>query len=168
MPKTRTYAAVLAALAIVLAVSSCDTLDNERIPVQPVNISFATVADWNVYGVSGALTWRSFVREERLPSNYPYTAMTYTGFGGVLLVGDVFGNPQAYDLACPFECSRTVRLFINTEAEHLAECPKCGSRFNVFSLTGHPVSGPAAERGYALRRYRVEPGRAGEYYIVRN
>ena len=157
----------LAAVFILLS-SSCNRLDNERIPVRPVNIVFNTMAEWDVYGVPGALSWRSFIREDRLPSNYPFTAMTYTGFGGVLLVGDVLGNPQAYDLACPVERSQNIRIFINTEAEYLAECPKCGSRFNVFSLTGHPVSGAAAEKGYALRRYRVEPGRNGEHCIVRN
>lgn len=152
--------------AIVL--HGCDTLDDDRIPVHPVNISFSTVSDWDIYGVSGALTWRNFIREKREPSNYPYTEMTYTGFGGVLLVADVLGNPQAYDLACPVERHKETRLFINTEAEYLAECPVCGSRFNVFSLTGHPVSGEAAAKGYALRRYRVETGHVGTYIIVRN
>ena len=43
------------------AVYSCHSLDDDRIPVQPVNISFATVADWNIYGVNGALEWRRFI-----------------------------------------------------------------------------------------------------------
>ena len=147
------------------AVYSCHSLDDDRIPVQPVNISFATVADWNIYGVNGALEWRRFIRSDRIPPNYPYTAMTYTGFGGVLLLCDVLGNPQAYDLACPVECRQDVRVFINTEDEHLAECPECGSKYNVFSLMGHPVSGIAATRGYALRRYCVGAGRV-DYMLV--
>lgn len=157
-------AAITAALAF--GSLSCDSLDDDRVPVAPVNIVFPTVAEWNVYGVSGALTWKRFIREQRVPSNFPYVATTYTGFGGVLLVCDVAGTPKAYDLSCPVERKQSVRVFINTDDEHLAECPECGSRYNVFSLDGHPVSGVAAEKGYALRDYNVGPGMAGEYMVV--
>lgn len=79
---------------------------------------------------------------------------------------DVLGTPQAFDLSCPVERSKDVRVFINEDNEYLAECPKCHSTYNVFSLLGHPVSGEAASKGYALRRYRVGTGRAGEYMVV--
>ncbi len=147
-----------------LLLSACNTVNDDRVPVQPVNIVFRTVADWNVYGVAGALEHRSFIRDKRQPANFPYTEMTYTGFGGVLLVSDVMGTPMAYDLSCPVERRRNVRVFINDEAEHLAECPECGSRYNVFSLMGYPVSGEAADHGYALRRYRVTQGAEGQDY----
>ncbi len=160
-------AAVCAAIIFSGLCTSCHSLDDERIPVQPVNIVFPTVAEWNVYGVSGAMTWKSFIRQDRVPANFPYTASTYTGFGGVLLVCDVLGNPQAFDFSCPVERKQNVRVFINTEHEHLAECEECGSRYNVFSLLGHPVSGEAAEKGYALRRYKVGGGFGGEYMVVR-
>ena len=130
-------------------------------------ITFPTVAQWNVYGVSGALDWRRFVRSERIPGDFPYTAMTYTGYGGVLLVCDVLGNPLAYDLSCPVECSQNVRVEIST-SDNVAVCPKCGSKYNVFSLYGHPVSGPAADRGYGLTRYKVVPGREGTYLQITN
>lgn len=144
--------------------SACHTIDDDRIPVAPVDIVFNTVADWNIYGVAGAMDYRYFIRDLRKPSNYPYTAMTYTGFGGVLLVSDVMGNPQAYDLACPVEADKNVRVEIDDE--FLAHCPKCGSTYNVFSLLGHPVSGRATELGYGLRRYHVGPGRNGAAYMV--
>lgn len=143
---------------------SCHHLDDDRIPVMPVNIIFATPADWDVYGVSGALSYKRFIRELREPRNFPYTALTYTGYGGILLLCDVQGVPQAYDLSCPVEHKQDVRVFINEDAEFLAQCPKCGSQYNVFSLTGHPVSGPAAQDGFALRRYRV--GAQGTSYMV--
>ena len=108
--------------------SSCDRLDDDRIPVTPVNITFQTQADWDIYGVPGALSWKRFIRELRQPANFPYTEMTYTGFGGILLVCDVLGTPQAYDLACPVERSRDVRVNIDPKDEYLAVCPKCGSR----------------------------------------
>lgn len=145
----------------------CDSLDDDRIPPAAVNISFPTVAEWNIYGVASALDHRSFIPEKHLPKGFYYTASTYCGFGGVLLVGDVMGNPMAYDLACPVECRSGVRVAINGET-NLAECPQCHSTYDVFSLMGHPTSGEAAEKGYGLRRYRVSPGRGTVYMQVNN
>ena len=143
----------------------CEHLDDDRIPMEAVNIVFATPADWDVYGVAGAMSWKRFIRSERIPRDFPYTAMTYTGFGGILLLSDVLGTPQACDLACPVERKADVRVEVQPDDEFLAECPECHSRYNVFSLTGHPVSGPAADRGYALRRYRVG-SMNGNYMVV--
>lgn len=148
-------------------VHSCHTVDDNRVPVAPVNIVFNTVADWDIYGVAGAMDYRRFIRDRRVPANYPYTAMTYTGFGGVLLLTDVMGNPRAYDLCCPVECSRNTIVDIDTEKMQ-ARCPDCGSTYEVFSLNGSPTSGPAAEYGYGLRNYRVLPGRDGAYRVVTN
>lgn len=127
---------------------------------------FNTEADWVIYGVPGAMSYKRFIREDRVPASFPYTASTYTGFGGVLLLSDVMGNAQAYDLACPVECKATTRVHIVPEDEFLAECPVCHSKYNVFSLAGHPVSGIAAERGYALRKYFVGSGRGGAFKRV--
>lgn len=169
MRKTLRNIAFAAVAAITLSpLSSCDRLDDDRIPVTPVNITFQTQADWDIYGVPGALSWKRFIRELRQPANFPYTEMTYTGFGGILLVCDVLGTPQAYDLACPVERSRDVRVNIDPKDEYLAVCPKCGSKYNVVSLTGHPVAGRAAEQGFALRRYYVGTGRGNAYMVVSN
>lgn len=152
-------------LSVAAILSGCDTLDDDRIPAAEVNISFTTVAEWNVYGVASALDYRTFIPEQHLPAGFYYTASTYCGFGGVLLVGDVMGTPQAYDLACPVECRRDVRVRIN-KATNLAECPLCHSTYDVFSLYGHPAGGEAADKGYGLRRYHVGPG-VGSYMLIR-
>lgn len=146
-------APAVAAGAVTLC-AACHTIDDNRIPVTPVQITFATEAQWNVYGVAAALDSRSFIREKKLPANYPYTAATYTGYGGVLLVCDVLGQPRAYDLACPVECNKDIRVEIDHD-DLLARCPVCKSAYNVFSLTGTPVEGPAAQNAYGLRNYRV-------------
>lgn len=160
--------AVAVTLVAAAVVSGCKSVDDDRVPVMPVNIGFATVADWNIYGVNGAMDWNVFIRSERRPSGFFYTEATYTGFGGVLLVCDALGNPLAYDLACPVECRQDVRISVNPDDNYLAECPECHSRYDVFSLYGNSVSGPAADRGYGLRRYSVGPGRGGEYRVVTN
>ena len=161
----RPLLSLLAAGAAMMLAASCHTLDDDRIPPEAVNIVFSTVAEWNVYGVSGAMDYRVFSRDERLPAGYPFLASTHTGFGGILLVGDVLGNPRAYDRACPVECRRDVRVAIDPESHH-AVCPVCHSEYEVFSLDGHPLAGEAAKKGYGLRRYRVGPGRADTYMLI--
>lgn len=151
-----------------MSLCGCHHIDDNRVPSMPVNITFATAAEWDIYGVSGAMTWHRFIRQDRVPANYPYTAMTYTGYGGVLLVGDMLGEPKAFDLCCPVELKQDVRVAVDPDNEFLAVCPRCGSRYDVFSLLGYPVGGPAAEKGYGLRQYRVEPGRGGEPYVIHN
>lgn len=163
MKKSAAGALLLAAIVGFIS-GGCHTVDDDRIPVMPVNIVFYTVADWNIYGVAGALDYKYFIREQRKPANFPYTAMTYTGFGGILLLSDVMGNAQAYDLSCPVEADKNVRVQIDDEM--LAHCPKCGSTYDVFSLQGNPVSGRAAELGYGMRHYHVAPGRDGAAYMV--
>lgn len=156
--------AACAVVGALLLCSGCHHLDNKRLPPANVNIIFWTQADWDVYGVSGAMTSKRFIRDLKEPSNYPWTALTYTGFGGILLVSDISGVPVAYDLACPVECKATIRVAINDNL--VAECPNCHSTYNVFSLYGHPESGEAAEKGYGLQIYSVGPGRGGEYMVV--
>lgn len=151
-------------LALLLPLIGCDKLDNRRLPLANVHLTFYTQADWVTYGVSGARQWRTFIREQRVPKNYPYTADSYTGFGGILLCSTDIGDFVAYDLACPVECRTDVRVAVGDDG--IAECPKCHSRFDIFSLPGYPVAGEAAEQGYGLQTYRVGPGGGGEYMVV--
>lgn len=152
-----------------IAVAGCDRLDDDRVPLMPVNIVFNTVADWDAYSkIGGAMNYNRFIRDQRIPSYFPWLASTYTGFGGVLLLADVYGTVQAYDLSCPVERRQDVRVVIDEDDEFLAVCPLCGSKYNVFSLMGHPVAGEAADKGYAMRRYAVDYGRSGIYCLVRN
>ncbi|MDE6240226.1 MAG: hypothetical protein K2M54_09620 [Muribaculaceae bacterium] len=162
----RKFFTLLSLAAAVILNSGCDHLDNKRIPAAPVHVPFATVGDWNVQGIGGALDYKRFIKEQLQPSNYHYSAISATGFGGVLLVGDVNGAPVAYDLSCPVECKRDVRIFVNTD-EMVAECPQCHSTYDIFSLGGHPLSGEAAHEGFGLRRYNVGPS-SGSYMLISN
>lgn len=156
----------LGLIAAVLFCNGCNHLDNQRIPPAPVNISFATVGDWNVQGIGGALDHKRFIKDQLVPPEYHYSAISATGFGGVLLVGDVNGAPAAYDLSCPVECKHDVRIFVNTD-KMIGECPQCHSTYDIFSLGGHPLSGQAAHDGYGLRQYHVGAS-SGSYMLVSN
>lgn len=152
---------------LTLLTTSCESINDDRIPPLAVNIEFSNAGIWDTYGVSGALKNKSFIKENGIPSNYPYTASTYTGFGGVLLVCNIMNVPLAYDLACPVEAKSNIRIYIDDE-KHQAVCPQCGSHFDVFDTPGYPLSGTAVEKKYALKQYHVYgPNEFGGYTIRR-
>lgn len=146
-------------------VAGCHHIDDDRIPVMPVYIPFSSVGVWDLYGVSGAGQYRYFIKSEGKPSNYPYTATSATGFGGVLLMSDIHSQPVAYDLACPVECKATTRIAVDSD-ELIARCPVCGSTYDVITNYGYPLSGPAAERGYGLQRYNVSLATGTTYMVI--
>ncbi len=100
-----------------------------------------------------------------MPADFPYTDMDRTGYGGLLLSMDAMGNLVVYDLACPYEVRPTVRLTV-PEGEPYAQCPECGSTYDIYTNYGHPRSGPAADKGYALRRYSAVWGGSLEYLVI--
>lgn len=163
-PFIKLIAMVAIIVSAAMAFVSCHHVDGHRLHVGYVNITFLTVGDWNFYGVSGAAQHKRFILQEKIPTGFPYTALSSTGVGGVLLCTTYTAEPVAYDLACPVECRSDVRVFVNENNE--AECPRCHSRYYIFESPGHPISGPAAEDGFSLQVYRVGPGPRGEYMVV--
>ena len=164
----RLWTAVAVAIFSIL-LSGCSSVDDDRVPLYDVYLRLDNYALWEKYGVFGYGDSRRFIRSERVPADYPYAITEFTGFGGILLVagadnGD-YSAVLAYDLACPVEAKPTVRVYVDDETFD-AVCPQCGSRYNVCEGFGGPVSGPAAERKYGLRRYRALSGDMGGYIIV--
>lgn len=154
-------------LLLSLILSSCERINDDRIPPLSVNIEFANVGMWHTYGVAATPDFRYFVKSELKPAGFPYTELTYTGFGGVLLLCDIMNNPRAYDMACPYEAKNNVKIYVDKEKLQ-AVCPKCGSRFDIYDNPGYPLSGPAAEKRYGLQQYRVfGPNSFGGYVITR-
>lgn len=156
---------LFASLLVLLLPGGCKHLDDDRIPPAPVHLVFSTINEWEIYGVPGAMNHKRYIKSERIPSNFPYNATTLTGFGGLLLVGDIFGAPRAYDLACPVECKADVRINVDSDAGK-AVCPKCHSVYDIFTNYGQPLEGPAHEYGYGLRQYYIGAGHQGEYMLV--
>ena len=138
--------------------TSCEKIDDSRIPPVNVNLTF-TSGEWATYGVGGALEHKRFInsRTNIVPSNFPYKVTSYTGYGGILLIGNLYGFPMAYDLSCPYEAKPDIRVEID-DRTHDAVCPKCGSVYDVFGGDGRPTGGPSAEYGYGMTRYKVLEG----------
>lgn len=168
MSGTRLTLILFCALSAIVP-AGCHSVDiKDRVVWGRTYLPFTTAGDWNVYGVSGALQTRRFIKPQRVPDNYPYTDVSATGFGGVLLACTVGGDFVAYDLACPIEHSQQTLIYVDPESNY-AKCPRCGSTYDAFCLTtapGYPLDGPALDRGYGLTQYRVIFGADGCYALV--
>lgn len=168
---------ILSLFGLTVILTSCNGLDNERIPNMAVYISLADAGVWNTYGVSGFGSHRNFILTGQgapQPSNFTYRPGSATGFGGVLLIEgmDPFNNlgayPLAYDLACPVERDPNIRVYISNE-DYVAVCSQCHSVYDVTMAAGAPISGEAltGKYKYALKQYSVVPSGSGGY-IIRN
>ena len=153
-------------MCIAVAFVSCTEINDNQLPISPVRINLSTAGYWQTYGVASPGTYRMFVKSERIPANYPYNANIYTGFGGVLLVSDLYsGEPMAFDLSCPVERRANVRVTIEDES-YDAVCASCGSHFNVMGGWGAPISGKALTEKVGMTRYNVI--KTGSGYNVEN
>lgn len=167
---SKTIIFLLSAIAL-LSSAGCDSIDDNRIPTYPVKINLADAGLWNTYGVSGFGIYKYFIKDERKPAGFRWVEDSYSGFGGVLLIGgmDNFTTetnvPLAYDLACPVERKQNIRVAIDPE-NFEAVCPQCGSHYDVTMAGGAPLSGPAAKEKYGLRRYNCMATSSGGYYIT--
>lgn len=162
----------LALAAILAPLAACDSLDDSGIPSLPVTVNLGDAGMWNSFGVHAFGQYRYFIKNSE-PSGFFYSANSYTGFGGVLLICgmDPFssesGVPLAYDLACPVECKADVRVAIDPE-NFEAVCPVCHSHFDVTMAGGAPLSGPAAKGKdkRRMRRYSCKASQLGGYVIT--
>lgn len=156
--------------ALLLAAASCTKIDNKSTPNYPVRINLGSYAMWATYGVNGLGEYKLFCRTKQLPSNFPYNANTYTGFGGVILIygldisTSTYG-PIAFEAACPVENKPTVLLDIDPD-NFDAVCPNCKSRYNVIGGAGGPISGQAVEKKKGLRSFIVRQSVNGGYIIT--
>lgn len=157
----RIWIAGLAAAVLTGMTAGCgETVNNNRIPAMPVDIPLHTPGLWNTYGVGGIGMYRIFRKQTDQPAGFPWTAATFTGYGGVLVAGvDAAGYgdnqwpyiPVAYDLACPVEADPDVVVYVD-EMRFEAVCPMCKSRYTLYS-GGGPVAGPAVGLRYGLEPY---------------
>lgn len=175
--KSVAWSVLLSALiSLWMTLSACETLIEDRIPSMPVNINLSGHGIWNTYGVAAWGQNRRFILSSNLrePAGFAYPSTAATGFGGVLLIYgmDPFTTelaPIAYDLSCPVERSRTVRVEVDPLNDWEAFCPVCGSRYNVVERGGAPISGQALLDRYGLRMYQcIPPADGSGGYLITN
>ncbi|HIX26595.1 MAG TPA: hypothetical protein H9859_03015 [Candidatus Barnesiella excrementigallinarum] len=156
---------ILLLLIITITSICCDRGDRDRIPAAAVRVEFASQAMWNQYGVSGSFIHRRFILSQKIPTGFPYTLSSATGYGGLMLVTNEHAVPFVYDLCCPVEINSNIRIEFDEENLCL-RCPKCGSTYDIS--TGAPMTGAAQEGRYFLQSYQIAPyGTAGGQLIFR-
>jgi hypothetical protein len=87
------------------------------------------------------------------------------GFGGILVINgrgeNMLVNLYAYDLACPVEVNRNIRVKPDDSGQ--AICPQCGAIYFIANGSGAPLSG---SKNF-LKSYRVSP-QPNDRYLISN
>ena len=130
----------------VLLTMSCGKVNVSNIPYARVFLELDL--SFKDKDLVGALNFKEFTSTAN--QNYG----TQLGYFGVLVVCgfNSYGNTQyyAYDLCCPYEANRNIK--VQADNTGWAECPKCGTKYEIAYGSGTPSEGPSE---YALTRFDV-------------
>ncbi len=163
-------------LCLTVAAGGCvDVVDInfERVPSSAVYVPFTTEAEWHLYGVAAPLDNKTFIKAQGLPKDYHYIDYAFTGMAGVLLTCDLHGGYHVFDRRCPVELDPAVCIQVDLNA-NVAKCPRCGSTYDIFcthstyQMAGIPLSGPAQEQHFGLRRYKCVFNADNRYALLTN
>ncbi len=138
-----------------LSFTGCaDELPRQTIPYAPVNIQI----DLNGldHELRNPFAYKVFTEKDRR------TDYERFGYSGVLVTSNATGTAlYAYDLCCPHEKKREVRVF--PEDNGTATCPTCGTVFVTQYGLGTRDKGPSTQ---PLQCYRVISAAPGVYRVM--
>ena len=144
---------VFYSIVLLLAVSCADEAPRFTVPFARVYFQI------DINGLDSDLTYfahKTFTRGR--------TVGEQVGFGGLLIFRDDRGNIFAYDLCCPHEDDKNIRVEPTDNGK--AVCPKCGTVFVTMYGLGSVESGVANQ---SLQRYNVSKSSRGEgAFVVTN
>ena len=129
--------------------SGCDDNYVSSIPSYPVSLQLNLTSTYPTFKNS---TNQFLLFEKRVNET------DRIGYGGILVCTgislDDSGNTiyYAFDMACPYEAKKDVRVYPVKDGLGEVKCEKCGSVYNVGYGFGDPASGPATE---ILKRYKT-------------
>ena len=134
-----TYIGLLAALIALL--TSCNENAISSIPDWPVSLQLNLTAEYPTFknSVNQHLLFETRVKET-----------DRVGYGGILVYTGFDEQYYAWDMACPYEADKSIKVYPNGVGE--AVCEKCGSIFNISYGFGFPTEGPSKQ---ALKKYRT-------------
>ncbi len=147
-------------LLLVLSVA-CSNPYQSPIPDVPVEISLNMLSYDPTFGgvIDDTLV---FVHPRAYP---PF----HVGYGGVLVVVGLDTESTfntrffSYDLSCPYEAKRDVRVYTIPDNPGHVRCRECGSEFYVRDGWGRVSKGPSK---YGLKRYQTDY--INNFLIIRN
>jgi len=137
----------LAVIFLALTFASCRDTVTSSIPDYPVYLELnLTTAPYTTFRNSYLHCFYFITLNS--PHILPIT--NRLGYGGIIVCTGYDGEYYAFDMSCPYEASRTVRVYPNDSGQ--AVCEKCGSVYTLGYGIGDPQSGPAKEM---LKRYKA-------------
>jgi hypothetical protein len=146
---------MLTLLVAVFLFFSCEKELISPIPSAPVNIQLDL--DFQDIDLVAPLATKSITQ--------PRIGSDRLGFGGILVINGYSDNGAiklyAYDLACPVEVDRNIKIKVIPDNTGKAKCTKCGAVYNLAYGTGNPES----VSKYSLRSYAVR-NVGGNKYLV--
>lgn len=133
---------------------SCDEEYVSNIPYAPVNLELKLLSlDADLIPM---LAYKTFTKKRNETDRI--------GYGGILVVNGIGSgtrNLYAYDMACPVEGNRNIKITPNDIGE--AHCERCGAKFSISNGLGSPISGTSL----GLKVYGVV-NRGNDNYLVTN
>lgn len=149
--KTRTLSLLI--LLAILWITSCVEEEN------PYTIPYSRV--YFQIDINGLDSDLSFFSHKLFTQ--PRTVGESTGYGGLLIFRSHQGEISAYDLSCPHEKNKDIRVEPKNNGK--AVCPECESVFVTMYGLGTCESGPSQN---PLQKYNVRqnPQSEGAFLIV--
>lgn len=132
-----------------IVISSCDKKYNSDIPYASVN--FIIDLRYEDKDLVGILSHKEFTS--------PRKGNDLIGYSGILVVCGFDNIYYAYDLCCPHEAKKSIKITANDDGT--ATCSTCGTKYDIGYGSGAPVEGVSK---YRLRVFNVTPN-GQELYI---
>lgn len=127
----------------------CDDTYKSSIPNVPVNLKINLTSEEPLFKNSANKYLLIKTRD------YEYDRI---GYGGILIYSSIdfddSGKTKYYsfDMACPYEADRNIKVYPKEDAFGQVVCEKCGSVYEIGYGFGNPSSGPSKE---PLKKYHI-------------
>lgn len=146
---------IIAALLLLFipGIFSC-TDDKEYLPISPVYLDLnLTYRDKELRDVLGYKTYIT-------PGKDYIAGKENVGYGGILVINAIEAGLCAFDLACPNEANRNIRVEVDSDALY-AVCPQCGKKYDIGI-----GSGWATDSKLKLTSYRVIANGSNKWVVT--
>lgn len=156
--RTKTYIFSLLALSTM----ACNDTYVSSIPNYPVSLQLSLTSTYPTFKNSSNEYLLIELENRRFDTDR-------IGFGGILVYTgislDDSGNTQyyAFDMACPYEADKTIKVHPIEGSLGKVQCETCGSIFDISFGFGAPTEGPAKE---ALKKYRTSLSSNGDVLYI--
>lgn len=133
----------------------CRNTDVSSIPDVPVYLNLNLTINYNTF--RAPLQYLTFEKRNDAVGAYN------VGYGGVLVNINVESKYCAFDMACPYEKDKKIKVRPD-QTGGFAVCEQCGSKFDLVYGYGQVTQGPSKE---SLKRYSTNAWINGGIQMLR-